>query len=122
MKLYTSLDKFNIKKGKLHSYLFKITKNTFLNHIKKNKKTIGLNNEISENKNNFIDNLIKEEEELEILKFIDTLPLRDRMAFILNKIQRIPLAEVSQMMNVTKQEVKNKVQRVKNKILKKFDF
>lgn len=121
IKLYLAIKKFNPKKGKLKSYIFKIAQNAYINFRKKRKTTCSLPGNKSTG-HTILDKIIKNETENEILELLKSISLRDRTAFILNRIQHYSIDTVAGIMNISKQEVKNKVLRVKKKLMKEFNI
>lgn len=118
VKFYFSLNKFNPKKGRIISYIFKIVQNSYKN-LKRKEFFVRKQNPppASEDAEKFI--LLKETEK-EIMDNINQLPMKDRTAFILNKIEHLTIDEVSEIMSVSKQEVSNKINRAKNRLQKKL--
>lgn len=121
IKAYTSLDKFK-GESKFSTWLYKITYNTCLDRLKKNKKHFNdvAIDEFTEHKLETIDNaletLIKNERSKLVRQCIDKLPSESSMLLTLFYFEELSLDEISKIVNINANTVKVKLFRARKKL------
>ena len=121
IKVFKSLDKFK-GDSKFSTWIYKITYNTCLDRIKKNKKRLNdvAIDEFTFNKletiNNALDNLIKEEKHTLIKNCINKLPEDSSALLTLFYFEELSLDEISQIINVEANTIKVKLFRARKKL------
>lgn len=121
IKVFKSLDKFK-GDSKFSTWIYKVTYNTCLDSIKKNKK--HLNNvaidEYTFNKldtiDNALDNIIKEEKSALIKNCINKLPEDSSALLTLFYFEELSLDEISKIINIEANTVKVKLFRARKKL------
>ncbi len=116
IKVWQNLDKFR-GDAKISTWLYRITVNTCLGHIKKNKNTEC----IDENINLAEDNEgAKKEHEIQLLqKAIHTLPEGERI-IITMVLEELPYDEIAEILQITEGNLRVKIHRIKQQLTKLF--
>jgi len=121
VKVFKSLDKFK-GDSKFSTWIYKITYNTCLDRIKKNKKHLKdvAIDEFTFNKLDSIDNalehMIKEEKHTLIKNCINKLPEDSSALLTLFYFEELSLDEISKIINVEANTVKVKLFRARKKL------
>lgn len=127
IKAYNSLSTFK-GESKLSTWLYRITVNTCLNELSKRKRRWLFSN-IEEVHSSFIDysqqknpeqQLIEEETNRKVRKAIDSLPEKQRTAFILQRYKELSQKEISEIMELTEGAVEQLLQRGKSNLKKRL--
>lgn len=127
IKAYNSLSTFK-GNSKLSTWLYRITVNTCLNELKKRKRT-SLFSSIEDIKNKGLDSsnqknpeqqLIEEEINLKVRKAIDSLPSKQKTAFILQRYKELSQKEISEVMGISEGAVEQLLQRGKKHLKKRL--
>jgi RNA polymerase sigma-70 factor (ECF subfamily) len=121
IKVFKSLDKFK-GDSKFSTWIYKVTYNTCLDRIKKNKKYLNdvAIDEFTFNKldtiDNALDNLIKEEKHTLIKNCINKLPEDSSALLTLFYFEELSLDEISKIINIEANTVKVKLFRARKKL------
>jgi len=121
IKVFKSLDKFK-GDSKFSTWIYKVTYNTCLDRIKKNKKHFNdvAIDEFTFNKietiDNALDNLIKEEKNVLIKNCINKLPEDSSALLTLFYFEELSLDEISKIINIEANTVKVKLFRARKKL------
>lgn len=122
IKVYKSLNKFKFD-SKFSTWIYKITYNTCLDTIKKNKKFIN-NIAIDETNNNklaMVDNalekLIKEERSQLIRRCVNKLPQESRALMTLFYFEELSLLEISEITGLSTNTAKVKLHRARKRLV-----
>ena len=121
IKVFKSLDKFK-GDSKFSTWIYKVTYNTCLDRIKKNKKHLNdvPIDEFTFNKletiDNALDNLIKEEKNRLIKNCINKLPEDSSALLTLFYFEDLSLEEISKIINIEANTVKVKLFRARKKL------
>ena len=121
IKIFKSLDKFK-GDSKFSTWIYKVTYNTCLDRIKKNKKHLNdvAIDEFTFNKldaiDNALDNLIKEEKHTLIKNCINKLPEDSSALLTLFYYEELSLDEISKIINIEANTVKVKLFRARKKL------
>lgn len=121
VKIFRSLDKFK-GDSKFSTWIYRVTYNTCLDRIKKNKKYINnvTIDEFTFNKlgtmDNALDHLIKEEKHLLIKKCINQLPEKSSALLTLFYFEELSLDEIAKIINIEANTVKVKLFRARKKL------
>ena len=121
IKVFKSLGKFK-GDSKFSTWIYKVTYNTCLDRIKKNKKHYNdvAIDEYTFNKldsiDNALDNLIKEEKSTLIRQCIDKLPEHSSALLTLFYFEELSLDEISKIINIEANTVKVKLFRARKKL------
>lgn len=122
IKVYKSLSKFKFD-SKFSTWIYKITYNTCLDTIKKNKKFIN-NIAIDETNNNklaMVDNalekLIKEERSQLIRRCVNKLPQESRALMTLFYFEELSLLEISEITGLSTNTAKVKLHRARKRLV-----
>lgn len=123
--------------AKLSSWLYRIAINKSLNHLKLQKRRqfltrIGLRSADSEDDQTKVladngqlnaDEVMIEKEIRTILHLaIDKLPVNQRIAFTMNKYEKLSYQEIAEVMNVSVSSVESLIHRAKLNLQKKLEF
>ncbi|MFD1063407.1 RNA polymerase sigma factor [Winogradskyella litorisediminis] len=121
VKVYKSLDKFK-GDSKFSTWIYKVTFNTCLDNLKKNKKhrnNVSID-EFTFNKIETIDNalehIIKAEKTKVIKQCINSLPNEDAYLLTLFYFEELSLDEISEIINVSSNTIKVKLFRARKKL------
>ncbi|GGI57086.1 RNA polymerase sigma factor [Winogradskyella haliclonae] len=121
IKVFKSLDKFK-GDSKFSTWIYRVTYNTCLDNIKKNKKHLNdvAIDEYTFNKldtiDNALDNIIKEEKNVLIKNCINKLPEDSSALLTLFYFEELSLEEISKIINVEANTVKVKLFRARKKL------
>lgn len=121
LKAYRSLHKFK-GDSKFSTWIYKVTYNTCLDRIKKNKKHYNdvAIDDFTFNKLESIDNaleqMIDSERQLLIKKCIEKLPPDDAYILTLFYFEELSLDEISEIIQITSNTIKVKLYRARKKI------
>lgn len=121
IKVFKSIDKFK-GDSKFSTWIYKVTYNTCLDNIKKNKKHLKdvAIDEYTFNKldtiDNALDNIIKEEKSVLIKNCINKLPEDSSALLTLFYFEELSLDEISKIINVEANTVKVKLFRARKKL------
>ncbi len=127
IKAYNSLSSFK-GESKLSTWLYRITVNTCLNELKRRKRR-SLFSSIEDLEGQIINfkdqqnpeqELIQDETNSKVRKAIDTLPTKQKTAFILQRYQELSQREISKIMGVTEGAVEQLLQRGKSNLKKRL--
>ena len=121
IKVFKSLQKFK-GDSKFSTWIYKVTYNTCLDRIKKNKKHYNdvAIDEFTFNKldsiDNALDNMINEEKSVLIKKCINKLPEASSALLTLFYFEELSLEEISKIINIEANTVKVKLFRARKKL------
>ncbi len=121
IKVFKSLQKFK-GDSKFSTWIYKVTYNTCLDRIKKNKKHYNdvAIDEFTFNKldsiDNALDNMINEEKSVLIKKCINKLPEDSSALLTLFYFEELSLEEISKIINIEANTVKVKLFRARKKL------
>lgn len=124
VKVYQSLPKFR-GDSEFSTWLYRVAVNMSINYINRNKKNTLLQSleevfyKISGDKTP-LDELEDSERDQRIRKAIDTLPEKQRTAFILSRYEELPQKRIASIMNTTEGAVEQLLQRAKTNLQKKL--
>ncbi|MFW6101126.1 MAG: RNA polymerase sigma factor [Bacteroidota bacterium] len=134
IKVYDSVDSFR-EESKISTWLYKIAVNKSLNHLRDKKKRNIFNSLdliFEKNKNdNPVENIaddqeisqekMESEERKEILfKAMDELPVKQKTALTLNKLEGLPYKEIAGIMDTSVTETGVLINRARKKLQKKL--
>lgn len=131
IEVYVSIDKFR-HEAKLSTWLYRVSVNKSINHLKKNKKNrllLSLENMFSlKSESTEIANIhanerdIYTDESAKVLyDAIDSLGENQRVAFTLNKFDELSYKEISEIMNISISSVESLIHRAKINLQKKLE-
>ena len=111
-------DRFStIRTETLKAYLFTITRNIYLEKLRKEKYQVPLQENIPD-PNSGVEMTIETKQELKmILNFLLSIPEIDRAAFLLRVQHELPYAEISRILDCSSNAVRVKVHRIRKKLL-----
>lgn len=128
IKIYQNREKFR-GESEISTWLYRITVNTSLNFIaqKKRRGFLQFGDELLKNlfgkageRKNLHQELEEAEEKAEIRKVIDSLPEKQRIAFILTRYDELPQKEVAEIMQISQRAVEQLLLRAKANLNKKM--
>ena len=125
VKVYQSLSSFN-NKAAFSTWLYRITVNSSLNYLRK-KKRKGFWVSLSElvqlpSKDKQPETIITERSEQTIIQqALDSLPGKQRQAFVLSKYEELPQRQVADIMQISEGAVEQLIQRAKNNLKNKLE-
>lgn len=128
IKIYQNQDKFR-GESEISTWLYRITVNTSLNFIaqKKRRSFLQFGDELLKNlfgkadeRKNPQQELEEAEEKAEIRKVIDSLPEKQRIAFVLTRYDELPQKEVAEIMQISQRAVEQLLLRAKANLNKKL--
>ncbi|NER13874.1 RNA polymerase sigma-70 factor [Leptobacterium flavescens] len=102
----------------INGYLYKITRNSCLDHLRKNKTRIGLYDNFDQKdtwinyislKDNAASLLIEQELEKQITEAIELLPEKCRRVFIKSRIEGLKQKDISEDLNISINTVENHI-------------
>jgi len=135
IKIYKSLNIYN-NKSKLYTWIYKITINTCIDEIRKNRKNIGLkyiDENINVGESEILqqykddkeltpeDKYIKKEEKSDILQKINMLDPDHRAVIILRYINNLEYEEIAESLECSLGTVKSRINRAKKKLQEIFN-
>ncbi|GGZ41031.1 RNA polymerase sigma factor [Echinicola pacifica] len=116
MKIYKNARQFK-GESSLSTWIYRITVNTALNHLKKNKRFSFFRTELKEKDKIDFEHPGVRLENKDLSKFLfkamDTLPEKQKTAFILSFIEELPRQEVADIMDLSLKAVESLLQRAK---------
>lgn len=132
VKLWTSIETFK-GESKLSTWLYRITVNLSINYINKNKIKRLFNNiddadnenghksEITDKSTDSVDDNFIQKEHSKVLKLaINSLPRRQKTAFVLNKYEDLSYKDISEIMELSISSVESLLHRAKKNLQKKL--
>lgn len=128
IKVYLSLSTFN-HDSEFSTWLYRLTINTCINFVNRNRSKRFLQSieEVwqsafgqHDNEKTPLEKIEVSERNLLIKKAIDSLPDKQRSAFVLSKYEDLSQKEVAAIMNITEGAVEQLLQRAKNNLRKKL--
>lgn len=109
--------KSTIRTETLKAYLFTIARNVYLEHQRKRKRQVTLE-DVHTDPSPGPDRLLESQLELQrVIKILQDLHEIDRTAFILRVQQELPYAEIARVLCISLTSAKVKVHRVRKKLL-----
>jgi RNA polymerase sigma-70 factor (ECF subfamily) len=113
---YKKLASFDSARSNFSTWLFSIARNKCINEMKK-KKVVSAN-ELPEKitANNLSDGIASQELFAELDKALQTLPGRQKRAFIFAEFENLPYQEIAQIEGVRIGTVKSRINRAKKKL------
>ena len=126
IKVYQSLSSFS-GKAAFSTWLYRIAVNTSLNFLKKRKRAgfwIGLSDLLQiPSKDKQAEAVLTEKSQKSIIqKAIDSLPEKQRLAFVLAKYEELPQRQVAEILEVSEGAVEQLILRAKNNLKKKLEI
>ncbi len=131
IEVYKSMEKFR-GESKISTWLYRISVNKSLNHLRKNKRNSifkSLESIVKTQRSN-IDNLTEIDESENnseicersrtLYKAIDSLPQNQKIAFTLSKLENMKYKEISEVMNVSVSSVESLIFRAKKNLQKRL--
>ena len=122
--IYKNASKFK-GNSSVNTWVYRITVNTSLNHIKSKKKFSFLSyGESITNKSNFEHPgvlLENKEDSKALFQVIKSLPEKQKTAFILSYIEELPRQEVANVMDTSLKAVESLLQRAKSNLRKRLE-
>ncbi|MBI9038109.1 MAG: sigma-70 family RNA polymerase sigma factor [Bacteroidales bacterium] len=131
IEVYKSIDKFR-GESKISTWLYRISVNKSLNHIRKNKRNaifrsfetiIKSQKKETENlaESNESENDFENDKRSRVLyEALDSLPQNQKIAFNLSKLNNMKYKEISEVMNVSVSSVESLIFRAKKNLQKKL--
>jgi RNA polymerase sigma-70 factor, ECF subfamily len=133
IEVYQSINKFRGDSG-ISTWIYRITVNKSLNFLRSvtRRKIFSIfeTNDEEKHKQTYDsvssfehlpdDNLIRSEQSAAILEAIDTLPFKQRTAFVLSKYEDLTYQEIAAVMNTTVPSVESLLFRAKQNLQKKL--
>lgn len=124
IKVYRSLSNFK-GQSEFSTWLYRITVNMCINYINRNRKNRLLQSldeifNMASSEKTPLQQLEETERNLQIKKAIDSLPEKQRTAFILSKYRELPQKTIASIMNTTEGAVEQLLKRAKNNLQKKL--
>lgn len=132
VEVYYSIDKFR-EESKLSTWLYRISANKSLNHIKKNRKNmllVSLENIFTQGNDELrkdISKLESDEDSMEkrenatmLHNAVDSLATNQKIAFTLNKYDELSYKEISEIMDISLSSVESLIHRAKLNLQKKL--
>ena len=109
-----------IRTETLKAYLFTITRNIYLESLRKNRNHHHLE-ESHPDPQPAVEGIIEDQSELDAIgKSLKTLPEVDRSAFVLRIHYDLPYEEIARILQLSETAVKVKVHRVRKKLFKDY--
>ena len=124
VKVYQSFTSFK-GESEFSTWLYRITVNMSINFINRNRKNRLLQSledifHKPRGEKTPMEHLEDSERDHRIRKAIDSLPEKQRMAFILSKYEELPQKTIASVMNTSEGAVEQLLQRAKNNLQKKL--
>ncbi|NLY24061.1 MAG: RNA polymerase sigma factor [Bacteroidales bacterium] len=124
IRVYQSLHTFQ-GESEFSTWLYRITVNMSLNFLRRNRKKRVLQSletlfTLRSDEKNPLEEMESAERDRRIRKAIDTLPERQRMAFILSRYEELPQKKIAAVMNRSEGAVEQLLQRAKENLQKKL--
>ncbi len=127
LRLYSKISKYDInEKAKFSTWLFTLAKNACIDILRKNKHDFVPLDSISEKElscqsETIKQNIYQEQIGNYISKAVESLPIDQRMAFILKEYQDLSCEEVATICNCNAGTIKSRLSRAKEKLRKKLE-
>lgn len=122
-RIYRSASKFQ-HKSSLHTWIYRIAVNTALNHLKKNKKGIVRSLDESDySVPEFVHPgilLERKEHARYLFRAIDSLPEKQKTAFVLAYVEELPRQEIAEIMQLGIKAVESLLMRAKKNLREKL--
>jgi len=124
IRVYQSLHTFQ-GESEFSTWLYRITVNMSLNFLRSNRKKRLLQSlealfTLRSEEKNPLEELESAERDRRIRQAIDSLPERQRMAFILSRYEELPQKKIAAVMNRSEGAVEQLLQRAKENLQKKL--
>lgn len=124
VNIFRYANKFR-KESTVSTWIYRITINTSLNYLKRKKRSSFLSfGEKTPDKPDFNHpgiSLEKQENARLLFQVIDTLPEKQKTAFILSYIEELPRQEVADIMKISLKAVESLLQRAKKNLRNKLE-
>ena len=123
LKVWDNIFNYDENKSGFKTWLTAITRNTALNHLRKNQKhmQIDLDSDILKAKEGNPEEIIlKKEKQEQLKKAINNLDLKERTLFYRKYYYMQSTAQIAREMGTTERAVEGKLYRIKNKIRKQI--
>lgn len=125
IRIYQSLNTFQ-GESEFSTWLYSITVNMSLNFLRRNRRKSMLQSlepffALRSEEKNPLEELESAERDKRIRKAIDSLPEKQRMAFILSRYEVLPQKQIAAIMNRTEGAVEQLLQRAKENLQKKLN-
>jgi RNA polymerase sigma-70 factor (ECF subfamily) len=113
---YKKLSRFDPHRSSFSTWLFTISRNKTLNVLKK-KKPLSMSQppQIPDSRNPSSD-LSKKEFFDDLDRILQSLPARQKTAFVLAEFEKLPYIEIAQIEGVRVGTIKSRINRAKNKL------
>ena len=126
LKVYQSLSSFQ-HDAEFSTWLYRITVNTSLNALRSNRKNRLLQSleaifSLRSADKTPLEELESAERDRRIRRAIDSLPEKQRMAFILSRYEELPQKKIAVVMNRSEGAVEQLLQRARENLQKKLTF
>lgn len=126
IKVYRNLSKFN-EESSLYTWIYRITMNTCLDQIKKEKKITYISTIVEteegeveaqfEDENQRVDEILESKIRKEVLlKAIKSLPAEQRALIVLRDIRQFKYMEIAEMLKLNLGTVKSKISRARQNL------
>lgn len=123
IKIYKNISKFN-EESSLYTWIYRITMNTCIDQIKKEKKITYINTYVEtddgelevqlEDENQRVDIIMENKIRKEsLIKAIKSLPSEQRALIVLRDIRQFKYMEIAEMLNLNLGTVKSKISRAR---------
>ena len=126
IKVYKNISKFN-EESSLYTWIYRITMNTCIDEIKKEKKITYINTYVETDEGDLevqfedetqrvdeiLENKIKKES---LIKAIKALPSEQRALIVLRDIRQFKYMEIAEMLNLNLGTVKSKISRARQNL------
>lgn len=125
---YRSLNQFR-EEAAFSTWIYRIALNLCLNHIKRNKrkKLLSLSGQwfqealhLPDKSASPSERLINQQTAISVRRAIDSLPEKQRIAFILSKYDELPQKEIARIMELSEGAIEQLLQRAKINLQKKL--
>jgi len=113
---YDNLASFNAQRATLRTWLFTITRNRCVNHLKRRRPV--LDGEVIANTQRAASSDATEQNEFwsRLDEALDALPIEQKTAFVLAEIEGLAYAEIAQIEQTTLDTVKSRIHRAKQRL------
>jgi len=123
LKVWDNILNYDENKSGFKTWLTAITRNTALNHLRKNHNHIQVDLD-SENfktkEGNPEEIILKKEKQEQLIKILDKLDSKERMLFYRKYYYMQSTTQIAREMGTTERAVEGKLYRIKNKIRKQM--